>query len=808
MRLFWLGMHELLVRTELERFRILGYEVFNPPYLSDIKDQSVSLKWNPYQESTLPIEIFKKLSGCNFFYSTIPEEILEILNEYFDAVIVTIAPDWLDEIIKGYRGKIIYRTYGQHGLLSDELHQRGLLPIIQAKDDFWFVPHAEEALSGEHDWIKERMRVVPYCLGDEVFVYKDMWDETAPKSHEISLTCPNIDNEFFKSHYDYLIDNFSDKHYLYYGRQLREISQSNIVGTLDRDVQLQKFLHSKGYLYTYSDPRVCYLPPIEMMTLGGPVLFLEGSLLDSFMPQGAPGRCRSVDEAKHKVSLLLNEDKEFVKGIISSQSEVRKYYSPEYVWPTFDRVFQEILETGNMAPNWLIYDEVPRRSKSIYVLHHFPGEPVVLKDGVYAAYDGIPRVVRHIVHALAERDDVDIIITATNTQIPFIEGYFRSGKNNIRILNIDCLKEPCVGSSGRNNEINLKRIIKNTVKAITPKIYHKNIFNLYVRVFSRLKLIINRLHFERTIMSKSNSEYINYINSDSQCLTVFVPHYYCFPESLDLDKIMMLYLPDYMPHFFHNTGEFVGDEGVHTEIGKKIVNKAKIVLCNSFFTKSYLPGSRLSVDADKIRVLYLPMLNGNASGALKPSWKLKSITDKQYLFYPTQPRPNKNLGLLLRVFNQLVEDGYDLHLVLTSELKSDPKAYALYKHIRHRGRVKFSGRLTDEELKEVYIQASAVCFTSLAEGNFPPQIQEAITYAVPVVAGRLGFITERIPDDKLDSILLCTPNDEEEFVEKCKEVLDNRDYYSEKISELQTIFDDEEIKHQFGTGVQGLFFDS
>jgi len=44
-RIFWLGMHKLLVTTELNRLRMLGYEVFNPPYLSSIIDQSAVRDW-------------------------------------------------------------------------------------------------------------------------------------------------------------------------------------------------------------------------------------------------------------------------------------------------------------------------------------------------------------------------------------------------------------------------------------------------------------------------------------------------------------------------------------------------------------------------------------------------------------------------------------------------------------------------------------------------------------------------------------------------------------------------------------------
>src|SRR3546814_18198461 len=103
-------MHKVLPQTELPRLRLLGFEVYNPPYLSSVEDQSAVLDWMA-SPTTLPQEVHRKLSGVNFFYRPIPEEIAEILNEYFDAVIVTINPTWLKHVMDAYKGPVVYRVY-------------------------------------------------------------------------------------------------------------------------------------------------------------------------------------------------------------------------------------------------------------------------------------------------------------------------------------------------------------------------------------------------------------------------------------------------------------------------------------------------------------------------------------------------------------------------------------------------------------------------------------------------------------------------------------------------------------------------
>src|SRR5205823_5769956 len=108
-RIFWLGAHQLLVNTELARLRQLGYEVFNPPYLSHVLDQSALTSWNRGQPSTLPPDVFERLASYNFFYNTLDPEIADILNDYFDAVIVTIVARWVMEILRVFRGPILFR---------------------------------------------------------------------------------------------------------------------------------------------------------------------------------------------------------------------------------------------------------------------------------------------------------------------------------------------------------------------------------------------------------------------------------------------------------------------------------------------------------------------------------------------------------------------------------------------------------------------------------------------------------------------------------------------------------------------------
>ena len=845
-RIFWLGMHNVLVETELPRLRLLGFEVFNPPYLSNIADQSARRDWDTNQASTLPSDVFTILANYNFFYNDISDNIAEILNEYFDAIIVTISAQWLSAVLRAYRGPIIYRVYGQNGLLSDELKDRGVLPEIVNRDNFWFVPHAAEAIAEEHAWLRERMAVVPYCLPQDVVDHRGSWGLSG-FSDEIAITCPNVANSFFHQHFRYLKTQFTDPTFRFYGVQSTEVNDAQIVGTLERMELIQRFKRARGYLYTYTEPRVCYLPPVEMMMLGGPVLFLRGSLLDRMAPAGALGRCDSEEEARRKARILLSGDQSFIQDVVAAQQVVLSRYDPKNVWKSFDKIMSELLCSSNKAPNWLEYPvtRLPQKAgrKRIYILHHFEGECVIFSGGEYAAFDGIPRVVRQMTNALAEDPELEIVVTARADQVANFFGYFSNEKYpcNLRIL---CLNQ---------KDMEFDRLLQNThnpaeeskfslfyrfarigvlpetiqpvarfiwrpayrfYKKIGAKVTFDNMKN-YLRnrlpvafrpILRRGWHVARRLHQLKASSVNQNqiAHHIQYINTDTACVSVLVPHYYTFPEASDLSKRTVLYLPDYMPHLFQKGGEF-RELSAHEGTGRSMVRQATRVVCNSNFTKEYLPNSVLNVPKEKILVSYLPILNLSRNIDPSPDFPRTIGVNRSYIFYPTQARPNKNIPLLLNVFERLVARGHDLQLVLTGSPAADPRTQAIIGRMQHSDRIKVAGRLTDSQLAWLYQGASVLCFTSLGEGNFPPQIQEALTFDVPVVASRIGFITERLSPEHANALILCAPNNVDEFVAGCELALSDRSTIVARQRAFRTTLDENELLQGFRNSVRDAF---
>lgn len=354
-RIFWLGMHKVLTQTELPRLRALGYELYNPPYLSDVEDQSAVRIWTA-GPTTLPADVHLKLSTTNFFYQPISAEIAEILNEYFDAAIVTINPSWLNHFMAAYKGPVIYRVYGQPYSLTQELTNNGAIIGISERENFWFCPHTEHTLDIEDEWLIERMRIVPYCLTQDVISLKDHWTFSTEDS-TVGLQCARAaDIPYYIDSYKYLNHFFPGDGFRIFGAQIVPIEDTRIVGTLERSEFLRQFSRLRGFVYHYTEPTVCYLPPIEFMTIGGPVVFQSSSLLARyFSGRKAPGMAQDVEELQLLAKRLYSGDQGFIREVIASQEDVRNLYNPDYVWPRFDDTFHEMLsgKTPALAPRFL-----------------------------------------------------------------------------------------------------------------------------------------------------------------------------------------------------------------------------------------------------------------------------------------------------------------------------------------------------------------------------------------------------------------------------------------------------------------------
>ena len=130
---------------------------------------------------------------------------------------------------------------------------------------------------------------------------------------------------------------------------------------------------------------------------------------------------------------------------------------------------------------------------------------------------------------------------------------------------------------------------------------------------------------------------------------------------------------------------------------------------------------RLSLDPVRVRTIHLGVDLGRFSPA--------DVPREPFLLYPANAWPHKNHDRLFEAVALLRREHRDLRLVLTGEHADVPD----YVDVR--------GRVSQDELVELYRRASALVFPSLYEG-FGQPLLEALACACPVACSDLPPLRE------------------------------------------------------------------
>lgn len=167
-----------------------------------------------------------------------------------------------------------------------------------------------------------------------------------------------------------------------------------------------------------------------------------------------------------------------------------------------------------------------------------------------------------------------------------------------------------------------------------------------------------------------------------------------------------------------------------------VAKRTSKIICVSEFTKKELQ-KHTGVNEDKIEVIY----NG-----LDPIWEKvkKEImpNDKPYLLYVGNIKPHKNLKTLIKAYSK-INDKIPHDLVLVGEREGfitgdDEVAQLVHKS---EGRIKFTGFVDEDTLKQYYAHAETFIFPSFYEGfGYPPL--EAMACGAPVIASNAASIPE------------------------------------------------------------------
>ncbi|TAH27097.1 MAG: glycosyltransferase family 1 protein [Cytophagales bacterium] len=167
----------------------------------------------------------------------------------------------------------------------------------------------------------------------------------------------------------------------------------------------------------------------------------------------------------------------------------------------------------------------------------------------------------------------------------------------------------------------------------------------------------------------------------------------------------------------------------------------------------------------------------NISNGVDTNFNLDGKVDKPnstYLLCVSNRKPHKNEDRLIAAFSKADID-HNIHLFLTGE--SNEQKQTLITNLKIEHRVKFTGRVAEADLPNLYKGALALVFPSLYEGFGLPVI-EAMACGTPVLTSN----TSSLPEITNDAALLVNPDSELEIKAGIEKIANSEVYRNELIN--------------------------
>ncbi|MHB1375929.1 MAG: glycosyltransferase family 4 protein [Candidatus Humimicrobiaceae bacterium] len=204
----------------------------------------------------------------------------------------------------------------------------------------------------------------------------------------------------------------------------------------------------------------------------------------------------------------------------------------------------------------------------------------------------------------------------------------------------------------------------------------------------------------------------------------------------------------------------------------KNAKRAKIIIADSQSTRQDIIDF-MKIDPQKIKVVYLAAdrkFKVLAPGQLKSETPEKFNISKKFILNVGTIEPRKNLKTLIKAFN-IFKNNYssskDFQLVIAGKTgwKSE-ETFDEYKKSPYKDEIIFTGEVNDEDLVQLYNQASLFVYPSIFEG-FGLPVLEAMSCALPVIATDTSSVPEVYPNEEF----LLDPFDEKKMAQKINLVL-------------------------------------
>jgi len=381
-RIIWILNHTTLMEWEVPLLIENGYEVFVPKILPagpNGRTAKVTAEYDKYL--TIEKTELEHLNTINFYEKPIEYQTADILNRNFANCISAYIFPGLYYLLNSYNGKIFMRAFGHAGTMdyekatstvpNDDLvlqnnlglkkrmfqmvskminrllnpagivhHNRIMDEMFRRRNDIFLAAAYQEILDNENAFLKKRGLFMPLAIPPSIAHLSDKW---SGGDNRILFICPNIFQinyykeiyESFKKHLGMFPHCIAGRQDISGAKKETDWSDNNILGYVSR-VELNKLLCTCSCMFYHSqEPRHLHYHPLEAISAGMPLIFMSGGLLEKLGGANQPGLCRNYQEAKEKISSIINGNMSLIHEIKIQQKRILDCFRPEFcesVW--------------------------------------------------------------------------------------------------------------------------------------------------------------------------------------------------------------------------------------------------------------------------------------------------------------------------------------------------------------------------------------------------------------------------------------------------------------------------------------------
>lgn len=275
-------------------------------------------------------------------------------------------------------------------------------------------------------------------------------------------------------------------------------------------------------------------------------------------------------------------------------------------------------------------------------------------------------------------------------------------------------------------------------------------------------MLLPRNYLRRFDLIHAQGEYSFTTNA-----AVFLKRYYHLP------LVMTCYGRAVFGNFFADAVERL----YSATIGKIILKNANRIIALSLSTKQRLQAS--GINGNKIAVI--PTSIDLAKWAPQPNQDISGFLSKYHLdrhkiiLFTGALAERKGVKYLIRALPEIIENNSDVVCLFVGDGDYRKNAERLVSELKLTPYVRFTGRVTDEELALAYKSCQVYVLPSLFE-QAPATILEAFAFSKPVIATDI----DGVKDYFKDVALLIPPQSSDELASAIIKVLDNPELAGER----------------------------